>query len=186
MKGGEAEEKRSRVFPRNVWAELSDLSGPCKVFVENPSRNYFHPCAGSEYLELLSRLPAESSRDVRAIVLRRTSKRDERLTVEARKRFSCILLNSFPRSLVTVWPQRPSEAQFRHYEPWCRTWRHHERGWVQVWTLEEVRRYYLYHLFLHELGHFYQPLSSSRRKQEAFAENFALEWATQLGALRRD
>ena len=50
-------------------------------------------------------------------------------------------------------------------------------------SLEEIRRYYLYHLFLHELGHFHQPDVHSRRRAEEWAENFALEWARRLGEL---
>ena len=52
-----------------------------------------------------------------------------------------------------------------------------------VWEPEEVRRYYLYHVFLHEVGHINQPWFYSLRQREAFAENFALEWACKLGAL---
>jgi hypothetical protein len=183
VRNGRPVEKWSRHFPRNLWDELSQLTGPCRIIVENPSRNYFHPCVGAEYLNVLARLSGDACEIVRAIVLRRTSKRDERRTIEARKRFSCIILNSFPRSLESRWPPRPTEAQIRHFAPWCSTWKQADRGWLQVWTLDEIRRYYLYHLFLHEVGHFYQPWSHARRKREAFAENFALEWAERLGVL---
>jgi hypothetical protein len=68
-------------------------------------------------------------------------------------------------------------------EPWCRRWVRKERTWKLVWSIEEIRRYYLYHLFLHELGHLNQPWSHSTRIPESFAENFALEWARRLGQL---
>jgi len=51
------------------------------------------------------------------------------------------------------------------------------------WSKEELRRYYLYHLFLHEVGHINQPWFHSQQRREEFAENFALEWAGRLGEL---
>ena len=73
----------------------------------------------------------------------------------------------------------------RHYAPWCRNWLvsdDRKSYWLQ-WNEEELRRYYLYHLFLHELGHINQPDFHATRRCEEFAENFALEWARQLGEL---
>jgi hypothetical protein len=183
VQGGRAEEKRSRIFTNTVWDRLSGLEGPCAILRENPSRDYFHPCEGSEYLDVLRELPQNISESVRAVVLRRLPKLDETLGIEARKRYSCIILNSFPKSLEMPFPRRPSEAVLRHYEPWCSRWIQRERDWKLFWSLEEIRRYYRYHLFLHELGHLNQPWSNSRRVRENFAENFAIEWARRLGQL---
>ncbi len=59
-----------------------------------------------------------------------------------------------------------------------------ERGHpVPEWSLEEIRRYYLFHLLLHEVGHINQPLLHDARRREEFAENFALEWAAKLNEL---
>jgi len=44
----------------------------------------------------------------------------------------------------------------------------------------QVKRYYLYHLLLHELGHINQPNFHSRRRRESFAEDYALRWARKL------
>jgi len=184
VKDGSPAEKPSRLFPRNLWEELSNSEGPLRVFVENPSRNYFHPCEPADYLALLGRLPADTTRSLRAIALRRTSRRDERAAVEARRRYSCILLNSFPRSLEATWHRRPLASEVRHFEPWCRLWLERDGVWLLKWSVAEVRQYYLYHVFLHELGHINQPWSHSLRRREVFAETFALEWARRLGALR--
>jgi len=55
----------------------------------------------------------------------------------------------------------------------------------QKWSEMAVRRFMLYDVFLHELGHLQvvEPNSSSVRKkfaQEKFAQAFALEWCKQL------
>jgi hypothetical protein len=183
VQGGRAEEKRSRIFTNDVWDRLSELEGPWIVLRENPSRNYFHPCTGEEYLDVLRELSEDLTESVRAIVLRRLSKLDEALGIDARKRYRCIILNSFPKSLEMAFPRTPTEAVRHHYEPWCTRWVRREHEWRLLWSLEEIRRYYRYHLFLHELGHLNQPWSNSKRVRENFAENFALEWARRLGQL---
>lgn len=183
VRNGRAEEKQSHLFTNDIWERLSNLEGSCVVLRENPSRDYFHPCTGDEYLELLGQLPEDIS-PPQAIVLRRLSKLDEERGIDARKRYFCVILNSFSKSMEMPFQQRePSEKTIHHYEPWCRRWERKGRLWRLVWSLEEIRRYYLYHLFLHELGHLNQPLVYSGRLGESFAENFALEWAHRLRQL---
>ena len=134
---------------------------------------------------MLERLPAEIREPVRAIVLRRTPKLDARLGIEARMRFDCVILNAFPRSNQMGWTAPPTRATRRHYSRWCSRWAEEEDGLRLQWTSGEIRRYYLFHLFLHEVGHVNQPLFHDRRRREEFAENFALEWAARLGELPR-
>ena len=52
--------------------------------------------------------------------------------------------------------------------------------------MEDLKRYYLFHLLLHELGHINQPWFHSSARREEFAENFALTWARKLNVLRRE
>ena len=184
VKDGRAHEKLSRLFSRNVWRQLSKERGGLRILRENPSAEFFHPCVADDYRSVLQRLPSELTSPLKAIVLRRTPKRDVALGVEAWKRWSCVVMNAFPKSMqMSIGPQ-PTRALIRHYAPWCRNldWVDY-RGWTFEWSHEELRRYYLYHLFLHELGHMNEPSTNSVRRSEAFAENFALEWARRLGEL---
>ena len=124
------------------------------------------------------------TRGIKAIVLRRTSKDDVDFGVEARRSFRCILINSFPISRRMAWgSRRPSERTIRHYQPWCNNWIELEGQWFLEWTEDQIRRYYLYHLFLHELGHINQTAFHALKRREDFAENFALAWARTLGKL---
>jgi hypothetical protein len=66
--------------------------------------------------------------------------------------------------------------------PWCDRWAEEGGRWVLQWTAEKIKRYYLYHLLLHEVGHFNGWFSSHKRRED-FAEGFALEWARRLGEL---
>ena len=183
VKSGRAEEKMTRSFGQDIWTRLSEDSLKWQVIREHPSRDYFHPASGEEYIEVLSRLPDDITRCVKAIVLRRCSKEDEEIGVEARRRYWCVLLNSFPKSMEMVWHKRPTVSSRRHYDAWCQNWKMVEGIWRLVWTPSEIKRYYLYHLFLHETGHINQPPYHSLRRRESFAENFALEWARRLGVL---
>ena len=184
MKNGRAVEKWSRVFSQGVWRQLSNSSESLHLFTENPSRGFYHPRSTDEYVQLLSQLPLELTQGVRAIVLRRASKPDAKFGVEARRRFRCILINSFPYSRIIDWGNAPSERVVRHYEPWCKTWTSTNGRWRLEWSEEEIHRYYLYHLFLHELGHINQPPFHAHKRREDFAEGFALNWARKLGVLK--
>jgi hypothetical protein len=117
------------------------------------------------------------------IVLRHTPKLDARLGIEARMRFGCVILNAFPRSNQMVWTAPQTRATRRHCSRWCSRWAEEDDGLRLQWSSEEIRRYYLFHLFLHEVGHVNQPPFHDRRRREDFAENFALEWAVRLGEL---
>ena len=92
-------------------------------------------------------------------------------------------MNAFPKSNEMLWPERPSDGTVRHLAPWCDRWRSEGGDWRLVWEPAEVRRYYLDHVFLHEVGHINQPWFHALRRREAFAEDFALRWARELGAL---
>ena len=184
VKDGRAVEKWSRVFSRGPWLQLSESGEQLHLIQENPSRGFYHPCSAEEYVDVLSQLPDDLSRNLKAIVLRRTSRRDAVLGIEARRRFRCILINSFPASRRVVWGAKPpTDRSIRHYEPWCRNWKTEDGQWVLEWSEDEVRRYYMYHLFLHELGHINQPPFHALKRREDFAEGFALEWARRLGIL---
>jgi hypothetical protein len=173
------------VLTRDVWDWLAAprIKRGCRVLRENPSGAFYHPCEGEEYISVLQRLPIEISRGVRAIVLHRTSKLELRMGIEARMRFDCVIMNAFPRSKFMIWGSPPKLGTRRHYGRWCSRWLEKDGRVVLEWSLEEIRRYYLFHLFLHEVGHIYQPQFHESRRREEFAENFALEWASRLNEL---
>ncbi len=189
VKDGRPDEKWSRFLSGDIWQQLSQNTpdSQCRLLTENPSKRFYHPCQAKDYLSILNRLPAHLAQPVKAIVLRRIHKLDYKLGIEARMRFSCVILNAFPRSNEMTWPGKPTEATRRHYERWCSNWiNQDDQKFILRWTDEEVKRYYLYHLFLHEVGHINQPWSIKQRQREEFAENFALEWASKLGKLHKN
>jgi len=184
VKSGKADEKWSRLwFNTDIYAKLSDSNDIWQIYKENPSSNYYHPCSGEEYIEILQQLPNDQTKYVKAIILPRISKNDAMYGVDAKRRSDCIIMNPFLKAMVISWPQKPQDKVFRHYKHWCNTWESTQDEWQLKWTKAEVKKYYLYHLFLHELGHINQPFFNSLAKREEFAENFALEWAAKLRAI---
>ena len=179
VRDGKAVEKRSRVFTQDIWTQLSE--SPHQGFVvlrENPSRDYFHPVTEGDVRSILSRLPRRLIRHLKAVVLSRLSARDAARGVEARRRYRCVILYAFPRSMEMVWPDGTlSDAARRHYSTWCSAWSVRDRAAVLTWTPDQIKRYYLCHLLLHEVGHLNQPPFHALKRRESFAENFALEWA---------
>jgi len=184
--GGKAQEKWTRFFGHHIWHQLSELEcdgSNCTIIQENPSKNFYHPCSPEDYRALLSELPQELTSGLKAIILRRPPASDQRLGIEARRRFSCVIINAFPTSNQMVWNIAPTDRDIRHYKPWCSSWVQSEGKWVLQWSDSEIRRYYLFHLFLHELGHINQPMFHALKRREDFAESFALQHAAHMGVL---
>ena len=184
VKDGKARERWSRFSTRSTWQTLSDEStGRLRIIRENPSRDFFHPCTRSEVFAVLDRLPKSLTSTIRTIVLRRSSQDHEMRGIEAFKGFQCIVLNAFPKDLTMNWNGRPTKASIQHYKPWCNRWEEHTGQSILRWQRDEIKRYYLYHLLLHEIGHFNDAHHRPTSRREAFAEGFALHWAKKLGEL---
>jgi hypothetical protein len=187
VKDGRAAEKTSRSQHHNIWHTLSNLpneEGDIIFITENPSADYYHPCTEESIRRVLKLLPKQDVKELRAVVFRRSSARDRSYGVEARRRYQCVLLYPFPKSLELNWgTEGPTRAQRKHHEPWCDRWEKRDGKHIQIWTPQEVRRYYRFHLLLHEIGHLNQPPFHGRTRREDFAENYALTWARTLGQL---
>jgi len=69
----------------------------------------------------------------------------------------------------------------KHYEAFCSNWTEENGLWLLNWDDASIRRYYLFHLFLHEIGHINEPCTNSKIKRENYAESFARDMAAWLG-----
>ena len=187
---GKAQDKRSRIFTRTTWTKLSAREDGTLIIRENPSRDLFHPASPDDVRRVLDRLPYVETLHVKAVVLRRTPRDDLRGLVEARRRYSVVILNAFPKSMQDVWTKKPDASTVRHMAPWCDRWIEADGCWTLQWTTDELQRYYLFHLLLHEIGHINDihkrasKRSQATKHREAFAENYALSWARRLGGVK--
>lgn len=181
VKNGRASEKWSRLYPENKWQQISQSGRSWQTFVENPSRDFYHPCTPSDYLAVLRRLPKHLTEDVKGIILRRTPKRDFRLGIDAWRRWECIIMNAFPSSNIITYSYKPKKSEIRFWEPFCDNWKEDNGIWSLIWEPEQVRRFYLYQVFLHEIGHINDWSRNSTRKRENYADSFARDMAEYLG-----
>lgn len=181
VKNGRAEQKWSRLFPENKWNQISESKTAWQTFVENPSKDFYHPCSPSDYLSVLRRLPSRHTENVKGIILRRTPKRDLRLGIDAWRRYSCIIMNAFPSSNKLTYSCRQKESRVSFFKPFCDRWKEDNGSWVLEWEPEEVQRYYLYQVFLHEIGHIFDWSKTSQTKREKYADSFARDMAEFLG-----
>jgi len=184
VKDGKAYQKWSRYFTHSTWWKLSgENTNKLIIIRENPSRDYFHPCTKTDVRAILNRLPKSLTKNIRVVLLRRLTEDDEMRGVDARRIFGCIVLNAFPKDHCMRWREQPTKAVMKHYQPWCERWEHSKKQSILRWHYDEIKRYYLYHLLLHEIGHINDRRHGSTSKREAFAENFALQWARKLGEI---
>jgi hypothetical protein len=112
VKDGRAEEKRSRLFPENKWRQISEAEMSWQAFIENPSRDFYHPCSPADYLAVLRRLPNYQTEDIKGIILRRTPKRDSQLGIDAWRRWSCVIMNAFPSNNTFTYESKQNNLKF--------------------------------------------------------------------------
>lgn len=182
------DDRRSRYghgLPPTVWDRLSNADEPCRYVEENPSRLDVHPASLDDCREVIARLPDEIANKVRAVILRRPRERELREAVEGWARRGVVCLVAMPATLRYQWDGHLSGGERRHYAPWCDRWIITDTTTTLQWTLEEARHYYRYHILLHEIGHVVDPKLWRRRgrARESYAEDFALHWARELGAI---
>ena len=67
------------------------------------------------------------------------------------------------------------------FEQFSSSWTEENGAWILNWDDEGVRKYYLYQVFLHELGHIFDKRSTSQTKREKYADSFARDMAEHLG-----
>ena len=180
VKDGRAQEKWSRLYPENKWRQISDEGTLWNTFIENPSRDYYHPCTPEEYFSILKQLPGHHTDNVKGIILRRTPKRDLKFGIEAWRRWSCVIMNPFPKSNKYVFDKQPNNSLIKFFQPFCTNWSQENEKWILSWTHDQARRYYLYQVFLHEIGHINDGTRTTKRKRENYADSFAREMAEWL------
>lgn len=156
---------------------------------ENPSRDFIHPASPEDIAELLAALPPEDLAGLVGITLRRVPWRG----YDADDSFGYydphdreISLRAFPADLRLYTDQRgPTERERREFDPFCQNWQRGRHGWYLQWDEDSLRRFYLYDVLLHEIGHHVadrgKPVGKTRRSaNEAFAHDYARHWRRTL------
>lgn len=152
---------------------------------ENASRDFFHPATAEDIAEVLAQLPPADLAGLNGIVLRRVPwssyERDDSFgwydPVDAE-----VSLRAFPADMrLYAGGREPTERERREFDPFCREWRGGPGGHYLQFDEPALKRFYLYDVLLHEIGHHVadrdRPVGKTRRSaNEAFAHDYARRW----------
>jgi len=191
VKGGRTSPKISdRVFKRYHSIEKPSKGEELPIYIEdNPSRDFIHPVTISEIEEYLKKMPKKETEMITHIWLRKVKKSDYEKGETYQACFirgsgvNLIVMNAFPKSLRMYFTEKkPSKKIVKFYNQWESNWDKLKNVWYLQWTTESIKKYYLEHLLLHEIGHlidsdnkrFYS--NTNNKKREDFANNYAAYW----------
>ena len=99
-----------------------------------------------------------------------------------------IILYPFPKSMkMSFGKKKPERKKLNWYSKFSPELKEEKGVWNLHWKEEQIKKYYLEGLLLHEIGHkmdsLYQRYWSKtyKRRAEKFANNFAYFWGDKLG-----
>ena len=190
IKGGRQRPK----MDDNIFRKLHSLKPPASdqetpiLLEENPSRNFFFPLSGAQFLEALEALPNRQVDGITHLWLRRNLT-GGRAARQPLAEFICgsgvrvIVLYPWRRDLhLCLGREKPDSKAVASYSA-CAATPFRSRGWWYIkFTREQLKLFYVQHLLYHEVGHhvdwyFRHWSKANRKKIEEFADQFAFQKA---------
>lgn len=191
-----------RRFPHlvdNIFNRLHNLLPPVSgqevpiYMMDNPSRDFYFPVSVDDIQNTLAHLPAEHTSHLTHIWLQKTKKADYISGNALQGAFvsgsgvNLIILRPFPISnKMFVGCKKPEQKVLNYYKSYTTDLRQDANSWYLVWTREDIRKYYLESLLLHEVGHavdsYYKRYWSKAavNKIEKYADNYAMVWGNTI------
>ncbi|MFK8058078.1 MAG: hypothetical protein AB8F78_18265 [Saprospiraceae bacterium] len=195
VKGGRMRPKLAdNIFNRQHSLLPPQENEETPIFIrDNPSRDSFFPVSIEEIKEFLSQLPKKHTENLIHIWLRKVTKKEYEKEGSYQGCFirgrgiQLIVLYPFPRDLkMSMGPKKPTNKVLKWYSAYKPSLKQADGNWHLVWTEDQIRRYYLEGLLLHEIGHkvdsIYQRYYSKSYTQRAenFADNLAYFWGDKI------
>lgn len=178
----------------NIFARYHSLKPPTPgqhlpIFVEdNPSKGYYFPISQTDLEEVMEKLPKEEVKGLTHIWLRRdTGNLDGRNGYFAK--FICgskvrvIIIQPWPiDGKLFLGNKKPSLRTVKTYQRFNAELTKEKGKWYVFLDGENLKKFYLEYLFLHEIGHhidwYHRHWSKANFKQcEEYADQYALEIA---------
>lgn len=179
----------------NTFKSYHSLQAPVATddlpiyLVDAVSREFYFPITIEEIKEVLKKLPPEHTKYVTHIWLAKVKKADYFEHKKPQATFICgggvylIKLFAVPKdNRMFLGKTKLSNKQLNFYKPYCDNLKYEKGNWLLQWTSENLKRYFLERLILHEIGHcvdylYYRRWSKANNKQiEDFADNYAKMW----------
>lgn len=155
------------------------------VYVRNLHSDFIRPIEAEDVRELLSSVPSDFLNSLHGIYLLGGTFKQLRAS-KKRFRYGCygssgrIYLYAFPRwMLAEFWGQLPKPTIVEEYKRMGAKWKQNDSGWWLEFDRSSLKRFYLFDVLLHELGHHADKRVWKRDTESAerYAEWFAREYA---------
>jgi len=195
---------RSRVrMSDNIFARTHSLHRPSAdqalpiLLQDSASRDYIFPVTADELAQTLKNLPESDGRGITHIWLRRTPIRARKMGAPLAE-FVC---GSGVR-LIVIYPWRKDGRMcIGHDKPQAQAMAPYLRFGASVicedgrWYVEfseaNLKRFYIEHLFCHELGHHVDWYNrnwskANSRQTEEFADQYAVQWGANAAVLQSE
>ncbi|WP_418131665.1 hypothetical protein ABL849_13475 [Variovorax sp. 375MFSha3.1] len=177
-----------RRFTDNIVARAHSLQRPAPgqklpiLLQDNPSREFFFPVSVEECAAALHALPEGHGDGITHIWLRR---RPERMT-GLNASLAEFIYGSGVR-VVILYPWRadgrlyvgrkkPKPQHVAAYVRFGATILNEHGRWYAAFSASDLKRFYIEHLFCHEVGHHVDRYSRRGRRAEEFADQYAVQW----------
>lgn len=183
----------------NIFARAHSLQRPAPaqplpiLIQDNPSRDFVFPVSAAELAQALLGLPESHRQGITHIWLRRPSLR-RGISESPLAEFVC---GSGVR-VVVIYPWRvdgrlcmgrdkPTAATVSAYARFGASVLYEGGCWYIHLSMPQLRRFYIEHLFCHEVGHhvdwYHRHWSKANSRQvEAFADQYAIIWGPNAAA----
>lgn len=163
---------------------LNTSLGTISVYVQDLHSKFIHPVSAEDVQHVLGRVPVEYLVHLHTVHLLGGTSRQLKASKKS-FRYGCygsgtIYLYAFPkRMLKDYWVSLPKPTIVDEYERMGAHWRQDQAGWWLEFDRGSLKRYYLFDVLLHELGHHHDKRVWKRDtpSAERYAEWFAQETA---------
>jgi hypothetical protein len=173
-------------LPENLHSKLDIVTDLeiIPIYVRDLHPEFIRPAEAGDVAELLNRVPSDFLKFLSGIYLLGGTSKQLRAS-KKRFRYGCywrsqIYLYAYPRrKMKEYWSHLPKPAIVEEYRRMGAEWKPDHSGWWLIFNESSIRRFYLYDVLLHELGHYVDKRSQSRStaSAERYAEWFAQEYA---------
>jgi hypothetical protein len=182
-------------LPEELKPEINIEAGAAivPVYTRNLHTDFIHPVEVEDVRKLLSGVPSDFLNSLRGIYLLGGTSKQLRAS-KKRFRYGCygsgrIYLYAFPRWMLTeLWGRLPKPTIVEEYKRMGAQWKQSDSGWWLEFDRSSLKRFYLFDVLLHELGHHVDKRVWSRDTESAerYAEWFAQEYARLIAESNAD
>ena len=161
---------------------------PVPIYVRDVHAEFVRPCEPAEVKATLEDVPRQFLTGLKSVCLLAGTTKQSKVSAGRLFRYGCygrgeIYLHAFPRRLLSeVWPHHPKPSILQEYRRAGAQFTRTESGWKLQFTMDALRRFFLFDVLLHELGHHVEYVSgktNDRKSAERFANWFA-QYAARL------